>query len=135
MRPDPDVLGALVVLEQRFVMTLVTTAPIEEAGTRLSGCGMERCFPPASRFSHAEPHDPAPYLNALAENHCFGEDGLAVVASPDAARAARAAGAWVVGNLQYVDPDERPARASALLGAGAQAVVTSWEHLLVALLG
>jgi beta-phosphoglucomutase-like phosphatase (HAD superfamily) len=135
LRPDPDVLGALVVLEQRFVMTLVSTTGAAEVGSRLAGCGMEECFPPAARFTDAAALDPAPYLDALAGQHCFGPEGLAVVAGPESVRTARAAGVWVVGNLQYVDPEVRPERCAALLEAGAHAVVTSWEHLLVTLLG
>ncbi len=135
LRPDPDVLGALVVLEQRFRMALVSTASTAEIGSRLAGCGMERCFPTGVRFTGATALDPSPYLRALAEHRCFGAEGLAVVATPRSARTARDAGAWVVGNLQYVAPHERPARGAALLDAGAHTVVTSWEHLLVTLLG
>jgi hypothetical protein len=136
LRPDPDVLGALVVLEQRFTMTLVTEADAAATETRLASCGMTSCFPAATRFAR-QPGDgdaAAPYRRAVADNHCFTAEALAVIASPRAACAAQDAGLRVVGNLQYVEPDDRPQLTRLLLEVGVEAVVTSWEHLMVALL-
>jgi beta-phosphoglucomutase-like phosphatase (HAD superfamily) len=135
LRPDPDVLGAMMVLEQRFALALATTVDGTRAEELLDACGMRSCFPTAYRFTAAAPDDPAPYLGALAEHRCFGGDALAVVASQEAAEAARRAGTWVTGNLQYVDPRDRPEQSARLLEAGAHTVVTSWEHLLVTLVG
>jgi beta-phosphoglucomutase-like phosphatase (HAD superfamily) len=55
--------------------------------------------------------------------------GLAVEDSAPGVRSAVGAGCPTVGNLLFVAPAERAARAAELLDAGALAVVGSWTEL------
>ncbi|GAB7192284.1 hypothetical protein NUM3379_29930 [Kineococcus sp. NUM-3379] len=137
LRPDPAVLGPLTAVAAAYEVAAVSSS----ADARLAACfevtGMAGFFPAARRFSAEDSlpvprgkPDPAVYRHALAALGVEAEESLAVEDSVAGVTSAVAAGVPVVGNLQFLRPDERAARHEALLGAGAGAVVASWDEVL-----
>jgi HAD superfamily hydrolase (TIGR01509 family) len=139
--PDPDVVGALTRLGERFELAVVSSSAL----TRLSACfavtGLAELLPADRHFSAedslpqptSKPH-PAIYTWAAERLHLHPSEGLAIEDSVTGARSAIAAGFPTVGNLRFVARDERAARSKELEAAGVSAIVSSWSGL-EALLG
>lgn len=141
LHPDPAVLEPLSRIAERYAVAAVSSS----ADARIAACfevtGMAEYFPPERRFSAEDSlpvptskPDPAIYLYALQALGLRAEQALAVEDSPTGATAAVAAGVPTVGNLQFVQPDEREERERQLRDVGVLALVESWDGL-VGLLG
>ena len=140
LHPDPDVLGPLNRLAVHHGLAAVSSS----ADARIAACfevtGMAEHFPPERRFSAEDSlpvptskPDPAIYTYAL---HALGlrpDEAVAVEDSPTGATAAVAAGIPTVGNLQFVQADERDERREQLTAVGVVALVESWDELLALL--
>ena len=140
LHPDPDVLGPLGTLAEHHGVAAVSSS----ADPRIAACfevtGMARFFPPERRFSAEDSlvtptskPDPAIYLFALAALGLRPDQAVAVEDSPTGATSAVAAGIPTIGNLQFVQPDERDERCAQLAAVGVLAVVTSWSEVVALL--
>lgn len=136
LQPHEPTLAAL----RRFAAVLPLSAVSSSALARLAACftatGLDELIPPARRFSAEDSlpvptskPDPAVYAHACAALGIAPEQGLAVEDAVAGVQSAVAAGCPVVGNLLFVLPEEREARAAALLDAGAVTAVSSWGEL------
>jgi HAD superfamily hydrolase (TIGR01509 family) len=143
LEPDDDVISPLRTLAARYHLAAVSSS----AATRLDACfqatAIAEFFPLQRRFSAedslpvpASKPDPAIYAYAGTEIGVSERQGLAIEDAAPGVESAVAAGFPVIGNLMFVPPSERAARAEALLEAGAAAIVVSWWDLenLLALL-
>lgn len=137
LRPDPDVLGPLAELAARYALAAVSSS----ADSRIEACfevtGMARYFPAARRFSAEDSlpvpiskPDPAIYRYAGERLGIGPAEGLAIEDSVTGATSAMAAGFATIGNLQFVQLDEREARRAALEELGVVVVVTSWSEIV-----
>jgi beta-phosphoglucomutase-like phosphatase (HAD superfamily) len=137
LEPDPTVLGPLAALAEHRGLAAVSSS----ADARIAACfevtGMAGHFPPERRFSAEDSlprptskPDPAIYRHALAALALEADEALAVEDSVAGATSAVAAGIPTLGNLQFVQAPERPARRTALEQAGVLAVVESWAEVL-----
>jgi beta-phosphoglucomutase-like phosphatase (HAD superfamily) len=136
LEPDPAVLGPLTVLAERFALAVVSSSALARLDACFEATGLADLFPPDVRFSAEdslpEPTskpDPAIYAYAGRQLGVAGDEALAIEDSVAGARSAVAAGFPTLGNLLFVPAAERKERAAALLGAGAEALVTSWEDV------
>ena len=136
LRPDADVTTALTALAGFLTAAAVSSSAL----TRLAGCftatGLDELIPAARRYSAEDSlptptskPDPAVYLHACTELGIAPEQGLAVEDSVPGALSAVRAGCPTVGNLRFVAPAERAARADQLRAAGVVAIVSSWAEL------
>ena len=136
LRPDPAVTTPLAFLARQFRLALVSSSAEARLAACLHAAGLEDYFSSEVRFS-AEDSLPVPTSKPDPAIYTFageqlGVDGSAALAVEDAepgVAAAVAAGFPVVGNLQFVAPDEREQRAATLREAGVAAIVTSWSGL------
>ncbi|SDS01482.1 haloacid dehalogenase superfamily, subfamily IA, variant 3 with third motif having DD or ED [Friedmanniella luteola] len=135
LQPDPAVLEPLTALADRFGVAAVSSSAEARITASFEVTGLAGFFPPGRRFSAEDslPHptskpDPAIYLHALAALGLDPAEAVAVEDSVAGATSAVAAGLATFGNLQFVAPDERAARRSALEEVGVSAVVTSWAE-------
>jgi beta-phosphoglucomutase-like phosphatase (HAD superfamily) len=137
LQPDPEVLGPLTQLASRYGVAAVSSS----ADARIAACfevtDMAGFFPAERRFSAEDSlprptskPDPAIYLHAMQALGISADEGLAVEDSIAGATSAVAAGLPTVGNLQFVQPDERAARHAALTEVGVLRVVTSWQEVV-----
>jgi HAD superfamily hydrolase (TIGR01509 family) len=137
LEPDPDVLGPLATLAERYDVAAVSSS----ADARITACfevtGMARYFPPERRFSAEDSlavptskPDPAIYAYALDALGLPAEQAVALEDSPTGATSAVAAGIPTIGNLQFVQPDERDERREQLDAIGVRTVVTSWAEIV-----
>ena len=140
LRPDPDVLGPLAALAEHHGLAAVSSS----ADARIAACfevtGMAGYFTAERRFSAEDSlpvptskPDPAIYSFALRSLGLEPEQALAVEDSVTGATSAVAAGIPTVGNLQFVQPDERDERRALLAAAGVRAVVTGWAEVVTLL--
>lgn len=137
LRPDPGVHEPLRRLGRRYSLALVTSSALRRVDACVRATGLEELFPPSARFSaedslrrpRSKP-DPAVYALAGRATGSAGTQGLAVEDSVPGVQSAVAAGFPVVGNLQFVPPEERAARGRALRDAGAALLVDSWTELV-----
>ena len=136
LEPADEVISPLRTLAASYQLSAVSSS----AATRLDACfeatAIAELFPPERRFSAedslrvpASKPDPAIYAFAGAELGVSGHQGLAIEDAVPGVQSAVAAGFPVIGNLMFVPPAERAARAEALLEAGAAAIVVSWWDL------
>jgi beta-phosphoglucomutase-like phosphatase (HAD superfamily) len=136
LRPHDETTGAVTELA-RFLRPAVVSS---SALTRLDACfhatGLAGVLPPAVRFSAEDSlpvptskPDPAVYLHACATLGIPPAAGLAVEDSVAGTLSAVRAGCPTVGNLLFVQPQERAEREAALREAGALTVVGSWQEL------
>jgi beta-phosphoglucomutase-like phosphatase (HAD superfamily) len=136
LRPDAEVIAALDTLGRHLTLAAVSSSAL----TRLAGCftatGLDDLLPPDRRYSAEDSlptptskPDPAVYLHACTRLGIAPERGLAVEDSVPGALSAVRAGCPTVGNLRFVAPAERAARADQLREAGAVAIVSSWAEL------
>jgi beta-phosphoglucomutase-like phosphatase (HAD superfamily) len=136
LRPDEGVTSALGALSEHLTLAAVSSSAL----SRLAGCftatGLDELIPPARRYSAEDSlpiptskPDPAVYLHACAQLGITPAQGLAVEDSVPGALSAVRAGCPTIGNLRFVQPDERAEREAQLQDAGVLAVVTSWAEL------
>jgi HAD superfamily hydrolase (TIGR01509 family) len=136
LRPHAPTSAALTALADHLPLAAVSSSAL----ARLAGCftatGLDELFPADRRFSAEDSlptptskPDPAVYLHACDELGIAPEQGLAVEDAVAGVQSAVAAGCPVVGNLLFVQPDEREQRGADLLAAGALTLVESWQEL------
>jgi beta-phosphoglucomutase-like phosphatase (HAD superfamily) len=136
LRPDEEVARPLARLASELELAAVSSSAL----TRLDACfeatGLSELFPAGSRFSAEDSlavptskPDPAIYLHALAQLGVDADQAIAVEDAVSGVQSAVGAGVPTIGNLAFVAPAERSARAAALREAGAPAVVSSWIEL------
>jgi beta-phosphoglucomutase-like phosphatase (HAD superfamily) len=141
LRPDPAVLAPLRRLAERYVLAAVSSS----ASSRLDACfratGLAELIPAERRYSAEDSlprptskPDPAVYVFAAARLGVPPRQALAVEDSVPGAQSAIAAGIVTVGNLMFVDPNDRDARRAALTDAGVAMMIASWDELATALL-
>jgi HAD superfamily hydrolase (TIGR01509 family) len=142
LRPDRAVREPLAGLAARGVrLAVVSSSALARVAACLEATGLADLFPPEARFSAEDSlpvatSKPDPAIYALAgERLGVSDAALAVEDAVAGVRSAVAAGFACVGNVQFVAPDERPARIEALRDAGVVAVVSSWTELAVLLDG
>jgi beta-phosphoglucomutase-like phosphatase (HAD superfamily) len=135
LTPDPEVTGPLTELARRSVLAIVSSSAHARLGVCLEVTGLAPLFPGERRYSAEDSlpvptskPDPAVYVLAAERLRVAPGDALAVEDSVPGAHSAVAAGVPTVGNLQFVPPAERAARADALRAAGVAAVVGSWRE-------
>jgi beta-phosphoglucomutase-like phosphatase (HAD superfamily) len=136
LRPDGAVAGPLQALARRLRLAVVSSSALGRLASCLTATALDGLLPAAVRFSAEDSlrvptskPDPAIYAFAGVELGVSGSAALAVEDAVAGVRSAVAAGFPVVGNLQFVPPDEVQARTAALRQAGAAAIVPSWAHL------
>jgi beta-phosphoglucomutase-like phosphatase (HAD superfamily) len=136
LQPDPDVVGPLSRLAERYVMTVVSSSATARLAACFRAAGLDPLFPAELRFSAEDSlpvptskPDPAVYLHACRQVRIDPGSGLAVEDSIVGAQSAVAAGVPTIGNLQFVQPGERADRERGLRDAGVLAVVGSWGEL------
>lgn len=136
LAPDPDVLGPLRQLGRRHRLVLVSSSALTRLDVCLRATGLAELFPAHLRFSAADSlpaptskPDPAVYALAVSRVGATGGPVLAVEDSVSGVRSAVGAGVPVVGNLQFVPPEERDERSRQLHAAGADAVLDGWREL------
>ena len=136
LKPDPAVLTPLQALASRYALAAVSSS----ATKRLAGCftatGLDPLIPVDLRFSAEDSlpvptskPDPAVYLHAGQVMQIEGHQGLAVEDSVPGVKSAVAAGFVTVGNVMFLQDDERACRTSELIDAGAAAITDSWAAL------
>ena len=137
LRPDPEVLGPLTALAERFGLAAVSSSADARIAASFEVTGLAHFFPPERRFSAEDSlprptskPDPAIYLHALASLGLRPEEAAAVEDSVAGATAAVAAGIPTFGNLQFVQLPEREPRREALEQVGVTEVVSSWRDVL-----
>jgi beta-phosphoglucomutase-like phosphatase (HAD superfamily) len=136
LRPDPEVLEPLRRLAQRYGVAAVSSSADARIAASFEVTGLAGFFPPERRFSAEDSlprptskPDPAIYRYAGERLGIAPHEGLAVEDSLPGASSAVAAGFATVGNLQFVPPDERTARAEGLREIGVVAVASSWAQV------
>jgi HAD superfamily hydrolase (TIGR01509 family) len=136
LAPDPRVLEPLRRLAAGHRLAVVSSSALDRLAACFTATGLDELFPADVRFSAedslvAPTSKPDPAIYALAGSR-LGVSGTGALAIEDAVagvRSAVAAGFPVIGNLLFVAPDEREERSAALLDAGADAVVSSWDEV------
>ena len=137
LHPDPDVLAPLAALAANHGLAAVSSS----ADGRIAACfevtGMAGYFPPDRRFSAEDSlpvptskPDPAIYCHALQALALEPAQAVAIEDSVTGATSAVTAGIVTLGNLQFVQPDEREERRTLLAEVGVETVVTSWAEIV-----
>jgi beta-phosphoglucomutase-like phosphatase (HAD superfamily) len=141
LRPHEETTTALTAFARRLTLAAVSSSALARLAACFTATGLDDLIPSARRFSAEDSlptptskPDPAVYLHACRELGIAPAQGLAVEDSLPGVRSAVGAGCPTVGNLLFVQPGEREARAADLLEAGALAVVGSWAELAEVLL-
>ena len=141
LEPDPAVLEPLGELAGSMALAAVSSSALDRLAACFTATGLDELIPPDARYSAEDSlptptskPDPAVYRLAGERLAVSGDEALAIEDSVAGVRSAVGAGFTVVGNLQFVPPDEREGRREALLLAGAGAVVDAWAQI-AALLG
>jgi HAD superfamily hydrolase (TIGR01509 family) len=136
LTPDPEIVGALTRLSERFGLAVVSSSALSRLDACFAVTGLAELLPPERRFSAEDSlprptskPDPAIYTLAAEQLGLGVDEALAVEDSVTGARSAVAAGLQTVGNLRFVARDERDARAAELEAAGVQALISSWREL------
>ncbi|HZG68530.1 MAG TPA: HAD family hydrolase [Herpetosiphonaceae bacterium] len=141
LRPVQPVLDALTGLSERFELAVVSSSALSRLAVCFTVSGLDPLFPAAARFSAQDSlsipsskPDPAVYRHATRQLGLSADRAVAVEDAVAGVASAVAAGVQTVGNLAFVAPTEKSARARALLDAGALLVVKDWEELDAVLL-
>ncbi|RBY86972.1 HAD family phosphatase [Blastococcus sp. TF02A-26] len=136
LRPHEETTAAVTELARYLRPAVVSSSAL----TRLDACfratGLDGVLPPEARYSAEDSlpvptskPDPAVYLHACERLGIAPAAGLAVEDSVAGTLSAVRAGCPTVGNLLFVQPQERAEREAALREAGALTVVGSWREL------
>ncbi|ONH55574.1 haloacid dehalogenase [Frankia sp. CcI49] len=142
LRPDPEVLGPLASMREKYPLAAVSSSALSRLEACFTAAGLTSLLPPRVRYS-AEDTPPVPtskpdptiYRIACEREGVAPAEALAVEDSLTGATAAVRAGIPTVGNLHFVLPGEREARIAAFHEAGVTAVVENWQQLASLLLG
>lgn len=136
LRPDPEVLGPLSELAQRSPLAAVSSSALVRLAACFTATGLDDLIPPARRYSAEDSlpvptskPDPAVYRHACQDLGVEPGAALAVEDSVPGVLSAVRAGIPTVGNLQFVPPPERAARAAELRDAGVRDIITAWSEL------
>ncbi|GIF14977.1 HAD family hydrolase [Actinoplanes teichomyceticus] len=142
LRPDPAVRQPLHQLAERYPLAAVSSSALSRLDACFRATGLAELIPAHRRYSAEDSlprptskPDPAIYRHAAGQLGVAPGQALAVEDSLPGAQSAVAAGIRTVGNVTFVAPRERDARARALLETGASTVIHSWAQLAAALLG
>ncbi len=137
LHPDPAVLGPLARLAEHRGVAAVSSSADDRIAACFEVTGMAGYFPPGRRFSAEDSlpvptskPDPAIYAYALHALGLRASQAVAIEDSPTGATAAVAAGIPTLGNLQFVQPEERDERRRALLDVGVLRLVDSWDEVV-----
>jgi beta-phosphoglucomutase-like phosphatase (HAD superfamily) len=140
LHPDPAVSDAVERIASRFAVAAVSSSSIARLQACFAAIGLSWYFPPERCFSAEDSlnppvskPDPAVYLESLRRLGLRAEQAVAIEDSARGAQAAIAAGIRTVGNLTFVEPEDREVHRSTLLEAGAVAVVGSWAEAVALL--
>jgi beta-phosphoglucomutase-like phosphatase (HAD superfamily) len=136
LKPDPRVLEPLRDLASQYSLTAVSSSALMRLKACFTATGLDPLIPEAVRFSAEDSlpvptskPDPAVYLHAGRELGIDAEQGLAIEDSVAGVTSAVAAGYLTIGNVMFVDADERRCRSEELIDAGAVALTESWRAL------
>lgn len=136
LEPDPAVRGPLAEVASGLVVGVVSSSASARLRLCLDRTELSDLVDPSLVISAADSlpvptskPDPAVYVAALRLTQAEPGEALAVEDAVSGVASAVAAGIRTVGILQFVPPAERGARASALVDAGAAAVVSGWSEL------
>jgi HAD superfamily hydrolase (TIGR01509 family) len=136
LKPDPAVIEPLTRLARRFGLAAVSSSALARLDACFAATGLAGLFPPERRFSAEDSlavptskPDPAVYALAGRRLGVAPHAGLAIEDSIPGAQSALAAGFVTIGNVAFVETDERDERIAALRAAGVADVVASWAEL------
>lgn len=136
LRPDPAVDRPLRHLAGGLTMSVVSSSALDRVLACLRATGLDDLFPTRHVLSAQDSlpvpgskPDPAVYRWALTTLGAAPEESLAVEDAVAGVRSAVGAGIPTVGLLQFVPEPERARRRTALLDAGARAVLDDWSAL------
>ncbi len=141
LTPDPQVLEPLRELAAHYAFAAVSSSASKRLRACFAATGLDSLLPEAVTFSAEDSlpvptskPDPAVYLHAGQALGVEVHQGLAVEDSVAGVGSAVAAGYATVGNLMFLQPDERDCRRAELIDAGAIAITDSWRALADVLL-
>ncbi|AEH08937.1 MULTISPECIES: HAD family hydrolase [Protofrankia] len=136
LRPDPEVLGPLASMGERYRLAAVSSSALSRLEASFTAAGLTGLLPPQVRYSAEDTPpvptskpDPTVYRIACEREGVAPTEAVAVEDSLTGATAAVRAGIPTVGNLQFVLPVEREARIAAFHEVGVAAVVENWLQL------
>ena len=136
LRPHEPTTAALTALSAHLRLAAVSSSALGRLAACFTATGLDGLIPPDQRFSAEDSlpvptskPDPAVYLFACERLGTAPAAGLAVEDSVPGALSAVRAGCPTVGNLLFVQQDERAERETALREAGVLTVVSSWQEL------
>jgi len=136
LKPDPRVLEPLQDLAKHYALAAVSSSATKRLRACFAATGLGSLISEAVTFSAEDSlpvptskPDPAVYLHAGQTLGAATHQGLAVEDSVAGVGSAVAAGYATVGNLMFVQPDERDCRRAELIDAGAVAITDSWRAL------
>jgi len=135
LQPDAAVVDAVTRIADAFSVAVVSASSIWRLQACFSATGLASFFPPHLCFSAEDSlptpvskPNPAIYLEALKRLGLRPEQGVAIEDSVRGVQAAVAAGCPTIGNLAFVEADDRGTLAAELRAAGASAVVETWAE-------
>jgi HAD superfamily hydrolase (TIGR01509 family) len=141
LTPDPQVLEPLHDLAMHYALAAVSSSATKRLLACFAATGLDSLISAAVTFSAEDSlpvptskPDPAVYLHAGQALGVEAHQGLAVEDSVAGVSSAVAAGYATVGNLMFLQPDERDCRRAELVDAGAVAITDSWRALADVLL-
>ncbi|BBZ41353.1 HAD-IA family hydrolase [Mycobacterium conspicuum] len=141
LTPDAEVVEPLRDLATRYALAAVSSSATRRLLACFTATSLDAFFAAAVTFSAEDSlptptskPDPAVYLHAGRELGVAPAHGLAIEDSVAGVTSAVAAGYATVGNLMFVEPDERACRRAELIEAGAVAITDSWRALADVLL-
>jgi HAD superfamily hydrolase (TIGR01509 family) len=141
LTPDPQVLAPLRDLAAHYALAAVSSSATKRLLACFAATGLNSLISAAVTFSAEDSlpvptskPDPAVYLHAGQALGVEAHQGLAVEDSVAGVSSAVAAGYATVGNLMFLQPDERDCRRAELIDAGAVAITDSWRALADVLL-
>jgi beta-phosphoglucomutase-like phosphatase (HAD superfamily) len=136
LEPDPQVRDPLTRISREWSLAAVSSSALSRLDVCFRATGLDALFPPEVRFSAEDSlprattkPDPAVYMHALAQLGVEAHRALAVEDSLAGVQSAVGAGIDTVGNVVFAPREERLARRSELIEAGAGTVVDSWTQL------
>lgn len=136
LRPDPEVVEVLTRLSAHYELAAVSSSALSRIDVCFAVTGLAELLPPERRFSAEDSlprptskPDPAVYRAATERLGVTPGEALAIEDSSTGVRSAVGAGLPAVGNVRFVQADERDDRVDELAAAGAVAVVSSWRML------
>ena len=141
LKPDPQVLAPLQALASQYALAAVSSSASRRLDACFTATGLDPLISVDLRFSAEDSlpvptskPNPAVYLHTGQAMQIDVQHGLAIEDSVPGVTSAVAAGYLTVGNLMFVSADERPCRSAELIGAGAAAIIDSWQALADALM-